>query len=750
MANNTLLSIVDFATNTGRLSFEAWGDSTVERNGGGHSVGFAKGLFGIVMCAGQLVPVNTTTNFNDTMGLIECRRRNNATTKLGVEQSADRILPGYPATFKQYGSNISTLGVAGGASTLNGAINASVTTITLASATSFSSSGAVLIDQEYITYASKNATQLLTCVRGTTNSSSLMPSLAASHSDTVAVKQASIFAGPQTAHLAGTMLNGAIADGVSTADITVDDTSAFQFQSGQTRRIKIDSEILAYTGVTATTFTGISRAQLGTTGVAHSDNAVVGQCDNGMALSVMLSASKHPIGSGSSFVQSLFYMTNIDVSEAASATAWLLYDTQATPVNTDTTYTNKVAGSAVGLGNVGYAIGSLHRIDLAYTGADLTNTAQVTLDFGTSSTNGRGPAGPAALMYQGLFEANRPKGAIQSQGISQGGKTLNFLLKTLRVYDVANTVCEFDAGLTTRLKIMGGDTTNGVAATALGGNTVAGWCQVTCSGHNETSGSDVETALVDPTESWTIARQTTLNGAMASASATTAITLATGATALMPTAGHILVDSERIIYTGKSGETITGITRGAYGTVGATHADGAAVYQGNLLQNPKGFCTDLLFDYKLKRASWIAAGGNASYFWYVWVRPIPVSATSTAVADDTAISGTQAQQYAQKEYKFNQFVQTANAYLGTRDGFVIADLSTVYAGGDALAYDLGCLPGAAGDQVHNSNAAYEQAWHRMFASAGFRPGSGSIPSSGPTIGSGGVEYRGRNRGQGNF
>ena len=749
MANNTLLSIVDFATNTGRLSFEAWGDSTVERSGGGHSVGFAKGLFGLVLCAGQMVPPNTTAPFDYTAGLVESRRRNNATTKLGVEQSADRILPGYLATFKQYGSNISTLGVGGGASTLNGAINASVTTITLASATSFSSSGAVLIDQEYITYASKNATQLLTCVRGTTNSSSLMPSLAASHLDTAVVKEVSIFCGPQTAHMGGTMLNGAIADGVSTADITVDDTSAFQFQSGQTRRIKIDSEILAYTGVTATTFTGISRAQLGTTGAAHADNAVVGQCDNGVALSGMFSMARHPIGSGASFVASAFYMTSTAFDGTVPGTIKLAFDTTNTFVNTDVTYTNKVAGAAAAL-NGSFTIGTIHRTDAAYTGADLTNTTQVTLNAGSATGNGVGPAGPAALMYLGLFEANRPKGAIQSEGISQGGKTLNFLLRSLRLYDATNTVCEFDAGLLTRHKIMGGDTTVGIAATALGGNTVAGWCQVTCTGHNETSDSIVETALVDSAESWTIKTTTSLDAAIADATTTAAITLQPGVVATLPTAGHILCGTERIIYTGVSGETLTGITRGAYGTVGAAHADDAPVYQGYLLQNPKGFCTDLLFDYKLKRASWIAAGGSASYFWYVWVRPIPVSATSTAVADDTAISGTQAQQYAQKEYKFNQFVQTANAYLGTRDGFVVADMSTVYAGADALTYDLGVLPGAAGDQVHNSNATYEQAWHRMFASAGFRPGTGAIPSTGPTVGSGGVAYRGRNRGQGNF
>lgn len=666
MANNTLLSLVDFATNTGRLAFETWGDSTVERSGGGHSVGFAKGLFGLVLCAGQLIPVNTTAAFNDTMGLIECRRRNNASTKVGAVNDIGVDTPlGYPVTFKQYGCQIPVPASTG-------------------------------------------------------------------------------YIGPQAAYMPGTIASGAVAIG---GDVTATSVTGFP-NSG---RFKIDNEIVQYTSLVGNVFTGCSRGNLGTVAATHADQAVIGLCDNGAAISCMLSASKHPIGSGSSFIQSLFYLSAASPTDTAAATAWLVYDTQATPVNTDTTYTNKVAGSATALGNAAYTIGTLHRLDVAYTGSDLTNTVQVTLDFGTSATNGRGPAGPASFLYQGLFEANRPKGAIQSEGISQGGKTLNFLLKTLRNYDATNTVCEFDAGLTTRHKVMGADTTNGIAATALGGNAVAGWCQVACTGHNETSGSVVETALVDSAESWTINVQTTLGAAIADATTTAAITLTgTPASLGLASAGHILVGTERIIYTGTSGSTLTGITRGAYGTVGAAHSNGDTLYQGFLLQNPKGFCSDLLFDYKLKRASWIAAGGNASYFWYIWVRPIPVSATATAIADNTAISGSQAQQYAQKEYKFNQFVQTANAYLGTRDGFVVADMSTVYAGADALTYDLGVLPGAAGDQVHNSNATYEQAWHRMFANAGFRPGTGAIPSTGPTVGSGGVQYRGRNRGQGNF
>src|SRR5690606_8208292 len=42
-----------------------------------------------------------------------------------------------------------------------------------------------------------------------------------------------------------------------------------------------------------------------------------------------------------------------------------------------------------------------------------------------------------------------------------------------------------------------------------------------------------------------------------------------------PAAGTLLVDSEAMTYTGKTGTTFTGITRGALGTAAAAHSDNA-------------------------------------------------------------------------------------------------------------------------------------------------------------------------------
>jgi hypothetical protein len=64
-------------------------------------------------------------------------------------------------------------------------------------------------------------------------------------------------------------LNGAINNSVTT--ITVDSTTGFP----ATGRIDIDSELITYTGITPTTFTGCGRGANGSTAASHLDNAVV-------------------------------------------------------------------------------------------------------------------------------------------------------------------------------------------------------------------------------------------------------------------------------------------------------------------------------------------------------------------------------------------------------------------------------------------------------------------------------------------
>jgi len=213
---------------------------------------------------------------------------------------------GLTAIYAYDNTNSSTL--------LNGGINASVTTVTVDSTTNFESVGTITVGTENITYTGKTSTTFTGCTRGADSTS------AASHADDATVTRATkwynitrssgaysataaenwtstIIGGvlvltnnfdkPQYWALTDgvplsstlmqdlsywpslTLLNGAITSTTSTSDITVDSTDDFPTSGTFT----VDSEDISYTGKTSTTFTGISRAQNGTTGATHLDNA---------------------------------------------------------------------------------------------------------------------------------------------------------------------------------------------------------------------------------------------------------------------------------------------------------------------------------------------------------------------------------------------------------------------------------------------------------------------------------------------
>jgi hypothetical protein len=75
---------------------------------------------------------------------------------------------------------------------LNGAINNSVTTITVDDTTAFSAAGNILIDSENISYTSKSSTQFLGCTRGLSGTGS---GAAAAHADNAIVTQSTTFTG---------------------------------------------------------------------------------------------------------------------------------------------------------------------------------------------------------------------------------------------------------------------------------------------------------------------------------------------------------------------------------------------------------------------------------------------------------------------------------------------------------------------------------------------------------------------------
>lgn len=120
-----------------------------------------------------------------------------------------------------------------------------------------------------------------------------------------------------------------------------------------------------------------------------------------------------------------------------------------------------------------------------------------------------------------------------------------------------------------------------VGATAVAGDSGNGGASVVAQYQINTGQSVVGTASGWGASGWggilpaSGAAATTLNGAINDSVSSITLTNAT----TFSTTGTIIVDSELITYTGKSTNTLTGCTRGASGTLAASHSNGAVVTQ---------------------------------------------------------------------------------------------------------------------------------------------------------------------------
>lgn len=606
-ATSGLRALVNFASATGRLVLDVGGDSTAERNGHGHAWGFAAGMFGVVPCAGILMPANHSSPNNDTHGYYLARRRQNGGTVLGVASPADLATPGYPATFKQYGPQ---------------------------------------------------------------------------------VPMTASWQGPQAAYLALTTLNGAIDNAVTT--ITLTDASAFR-TSG---RVLIESEIIQYSGKSGNQLTGCTRGNLSTSAAAHADTTNVQAMDNGDAINGFVQW-QHPLHNAVALVSSLWYMS-VSAGVVSGATVKQEILSVASLKSSDAWTVSQAVGSPTNM--TGAAVGTITRMDISLA-AD-SGRDKLSLGFGTDDSNGTGPFGPACILYTGLFASLRPFGAIQAMGISQGGKRCNEMYTDLRIRHAATGTVEYDLGYVSRFKVY-----IDAAAAGVGGNGAAGVALVRCFGHNEASGGGYH-GLVDPTEAWTIGYTLALSADINDAVTTIALVSVTG---LSTAGGHVLIGSERITYTGISGTSLTGCTRGAIGTTAAAHvAANEPVYAGYPCHHPLGLAADICYDYKLMYSLWQTAGGNPSYFWYVWVRPIPVSAAPTYGDLFSSASATNAA----KEGRLQEYQQYIEAHLSGRPGFCVADHSLVWRGDETLTYGYGA---DTTDMTHNSRQAYERSWSELLA-----------------------------------
>lgn len=504
--------------------------------------------------------------------------------------------------------------------------------------------------------------------------------------------------GPLVAYLGKTTLNGAITAG-SPADagaLTVVSTAEFPSSGRVHLHDGTNREIISYTGKTATTLTGIDRGNLSTTPRDWADGSTVSLCYNGIGAGAT-QFRYHPLGSSVAITHATWYMS-LSASSINGATMQPMIYSLTTDASSDTSTTTQATGSATNM--TGAAVGAISRMNLALAAAARDELA---LKFGPSASNGIGPFGPAALLYHGLFATERPCGVIQAMGISQGMKRLNQHMRDLRTYHAASGIVEYDKGFISRFKVY-----LDTAHADNGGNGTAGVFVVRCWSHNEASGGNL-TALVDSAEPWTIYLRPTLNGAINASAAT--ITLSS--TAGMQPAGSILIGTERIEYAAISSNDLTGCTRGVFGTVAASHSNGDQVYVGYPCHHPLGLCTDLLFEYNLLRSLWVTAGGDADYFWYWWVRPIPVSAAPAFISQHSGVSGND-----QKEGRLIEYLAAVNTYLAFRPGFVPCDHSQCWTGGESTDLQYG---DTTSDVVHNNRAGYIKSWNQLLGRECYAP-----------------------------
>ena len=132
---------------------------------------------------------------------------------------------------------------------------------TVASATA---PGKFKLGDEIITYTGMTATTLTGITRGAENSES---------KSVIATTTVSLFDSVETLGLAQRKTDVSVALTTTATTLTVDSTLAFE-DSGF---ITVGNELMAYTGKTATSFTGITRGAGGTTAKAHTVDAVITQ-----------------------------------------------------------------------------------------------------------------------------------------------------------------------------------------------------------------------------------------------------------------------------------------------------------------------------------------------------------------------------------------------------------------------------------------------------------------------------------------
>ncbi len=399
------------------------------------------------------------------------------------------------------------------------------------------------------------------------------------------------------------LLNGAIVSGSNppTGDaITVDSTSGFP----STGTLLVGTEQVTYTGLTSTTFTGITRGANSSPAAAHLDDAsislltftdgIFSNFKDKLRNSTITSTEKFNINQTS---------IQVDSTEGYPTTGTILIG------NEKITYTGKTDTSFTGLvrGSDNTVIGTSASASLTIQATNATTFTTITVDDTSGfADSGTLLIGSELITYTGKTATTFTGCTRASLGSTIGTHNLSSnTIASSNVNTGSNTITITGHGFTTGDKIKysngGGANITGLTnntdyfVISVDANTIklastesaahAG-TQIGLTGQGTNAQTLVrdnvmqapEVSLVESVETLGMEIRTTkindgnnfLQGAT---------TLTVDDTTGFEDNGYLRIDNELIHYTGKTATSFTGLTRGAGGTTDVQHSDDAAIFQ---------------------------------------------------------------------------------------------------------------------------------------------------------------------------
>lgn len=505
------------------------------------------------------------------------------------------------------------------------------------------------------------------------------------------IQYATGWIGPEPALLDRTTLT--VDPGVGGTTWTVASTAGFP-SSG---RLRCENEIVTFSGKTATTFTGVVRAQHSTSAATHDIGQTVSFCvlgNTGSSWNIEATSGINPMGN---IMQILFYTPN---GAAVSSSSFTFEYGTCDNFEQAATLTNRDSGTFVRITDGAATAGGDYYVETH--GVNGTNLEGKNMNGGQQQWPGGGfvgITGPGLLRGMIFGDKDKDKGFLSTCPISQGGKMLSEMLS--EQFGSTNARNGLARYFWDYAKIRETDT---------GGNGNSRLSIFNFWGHNETGGGTGISSFVDPTVPWTI-----MANPYVVADNTTSIEVSdsTGMNTTAMGGGHVLINNERIRYTTLTGNTISGLTRGFAGTTSATHNVGDEVYQGYRPSHPDGIAADLLFFYNIVKTAWTSnptVGGSYTedQIDFVYVRPNCMSDDPVEISDSLGISTRH-----QREYKLRRFFNNIAARLTPLiPGLIMVDpsIETSYAERTAMNW-----PTREVDDIHDTFAGYKVPLSRAFS-----------------------------------